>query len=58
MNSIRFASIEGNVKLQKKHRYLLKGVVAGIGGYGNCMGVPTIGGETTFEKSVMPEIIL
>ena len=50
MNSIRFASIEGNGETAKKHRYLLKGVVAGIGGYGNCMGVPTIGGETTFEE--------
>lgn len=50
MNSIRFASIEGNSETAKKHRYLLKGVVAGIGGYGNCMGVPTIGGETTFEE--------
>lgn len=50
MNSIRFASIEGDSETAKKHRYLLKGVVAGIGGYGNCMGVPTIGGETTFEE--------
>lgn len=49
MNSIRFASIEGNSETAQKHRYLLRGVVAGIGGYGNCMGVPTIGGETTFE---------
>lgn len=50
MNSIRFASIEGNSPTAQKHRYLLRGVVAGIGGYGNCMGVPTIGGETTFEE--------
>ncbi len=50
MNSIRFASIQGNNQTAQKHRYLLKGVVAGIGGYGNCMGVPTIGGETTFEQ--------
>lgn len=50
MNSIRFASIEGNSETAQKHRYLLKGVVAGIGGYGNCMGVPTIGGETSFEE--------
>ncbi len=50
MNSIRFASIEGNSETAKKHRFLLRGVVAGIGGYGNCMGVPTIGGETTFEE--------
>ena len=50
MNSIRFASIQGNSQTAQKHRYLLKGVVSGIGGYGNCMGVPTIGGETTFEE--------
>lgn len=50
MNSIRFASIEGNSQTAQKHRHLLQGVVAGIGGYGNCMGVPTIGGETTFEE--------
>ncbi|MCK5111126.1 MAG: phosphoribosylformylglycinamidine synthase subunit PurL [Arcobacteraceae bacterium] len=49
MNSIRFASIEGDSETAKKHRFLLRGVVEGIGGYGNCMGVPTIGGETTFE---------
>ena len=49
MNSIRFASIEGDSDTAKKHRFLLRGVVDGIGGYGNCMGVPTIGGETTFE---------
>ena len=30
-------------------RYLLDGVVAGIGGYGNCMGIPTVGGECTFD---------
>jgi len=50
MNSIRFAGIEGDSEVAKKHRFLLRGVVAGIGGYGNCMGVPTIGGETTFEE--------
>jgi len=49
LNSIRFANIEGNSETAKKHRYLLRGVVAGIGGYGNCMGVPTVGGETSFE---------
>ncbi len=50
MNSIRFAGIEGDSETAQKHRFLLRGVVAGIGGYGNCMGVPTIGGETTFEE--------
>ena len=49
LNLIQFANIEGNSKTAKKHRYLLRGVVEGIGGYGNCMGVPTIGGQTNFE---------
>eukprot|EP01029_Cantina_marsupialis_P008432 TRINITY_DN199922_c0_g1_i1.p1 TRINITY_DN199922_c0_g1~~TRINITY_DN199922_c0_g1_i1.p1 ORF type:complete len:738 (+),score=223.20 TRINITY_DN199922_c0_g1_i1:223-2436(+) len=49
MNLIQFAEIEGDSEIAKKHRFLLRGVVAGIGGYGNCMGVPTIGGQTNFE---------
>ena len=31
-------------------RYLINEVVAGIGGYGNCMGIPTVAGETTFDE--------
>jgi phosphoribosylformylglycinamidine synthase len=50
LNLIQFASVEGNSETAKKHRYLLRGVVEGIGGYGNCMGVPTIGGQTGFEE--------
>ncbi len=50
MNLIQFAGIEGDSEVAQKHRYLLRGVVAGIGGYGNCMGVPTIGGQTNFEE--------
>jgi phosphoribosylformylglycinamidine synthase len=50
LNLIQFAGIEGTSETAKKHRYLLRGVVAGIGGYGNCMGVPTIGGQTNFEE--------
>jgi phosphoribosylformylglycinamidine synthase len=50
MNLIQFAGIEGDSETAQKHRYLLRGVVAGIGGYGNCMGVPTIGGQTNFEE--------
>ena len=49
LNLIQFAEIEGDSETAKKHRYLLRGVVEGIGGYGNCMGVPTIGGQTNFE---------
>ena len=50
MNLIQFAGIEGNSDIAQKHRFLLRGVVAGIGGYGNCMGVPTIGGQVGFEE--------
>ncbi len=34
-----------------RNRYLFGGVVGGIGGYGNCLGVPTVGGEISFEES-------
>ena len=46
LNSLRF----GDVKLPKTHK-LLEGVVGGIGFYGNCVGVPTLGGECTFDSS-------
>lgn len=44
MNSLRFGNLE-----DKKTQRLLTGVVQGIGHYGNCFGVPTVGGETYFE---------
>ncbi len=44
LNSLRFGSLES-----PKNRYLMEGVVAGIAGYGNCVGVPTVGGEITFN---------
>jgi phosphoribosylformylglycinamidine synthase len=50
LNLIQFANIDGDSQTAKKHRFLLRGVVEGIGGYGNCMGVPTIGGQTGFEE--------
>jgi len=49
LNAIRFAHIEGDDDTAKLHRHLLNGVVEGIAGYGNCIGVPTIGGEVAFE---------
>ena len=49
LNAIRFADIDNNSDTAKLHRHLLNGVVEGIAGYGNCIGVPTIGGETAFE---------
>ncbi len=36
---------------EQRNRWLLEGVVAGIGGYGNCIGVPTVGGEVKFAPS-------
>ena len=46
LDSLRFGPLE-----KAKNRYLFGGVVAGIAGYGNCMGVPTIGGEAYFSDT-------
>ncbi|PKR53214.1 phosphoribosylformylglycinamidine synthase subunit PurL [Thalassospira marina] len=53
MNALRFGAPE-----HPKTRHLLSGVVEGIGGYGNCMGVPTIGGETNFHPSYNGNILV
>lgn len=45
LDSLRF----GDPKLPKT-KYLLEGIVAGIAGYGNCIGIPTVGGEVYFEE--------
>lgn len=58
LDSIRFGEIWRDDEIGKKHKYLLRGVVEGIGGYGNCMGVPTIGGETTFEPCYNGNILV
>ncbi|MBX7490122.1 phosphoribosylformylglycinamidine synthase subunit PurL [Helicobacter turcicus] len=58
LNAIRFGDITRRDLIGAKHRYLLRGVVAGIGGYGNCMGVPTIGGEMSFESSYEGNILV
>lgn len=58
LNSLRFGEIQRDDEIGKKHRHLLKGVVSGIGGYGNCMGVPTIGGEVSFEPSYNGNILV
>ncbi|MCM3548634.1 phosphoribosylformylglycinamidine synthase II [Niallia circulans] len=44
LNSLRFGELES-----KKVKYLFEEVVAGIAGYGNCVGVPTVGGEVQFD---------
>lgn len=51
MNSLRFGSIEGDSDAAKTNRRLFAGVVAGISHYGNCIGIPTIGGEVYFDDS-------
>jgi phosphoribosylformylglycinamidine synthase II len=44
LDALRFGGLD-----TAKNRHLMKGVVAGIAGYGNCMGVPTVGGEIVFN---------
>ncbi|MBM5786991.1 MAG: phosphoribosylformylglycinamidine synthase II, partial [Pelagibacterales bacterium] len=53
LNSIRFGSPK-----HPKTKYLLNGVVSGIGGYGNCIGVPTVGGETEFDDCYNGNILV
>lgn len=57
LNSIRFGNIT-DPSQSKLHKYLLKRVVAGIGDYGNCMGIPTIGGESSFESCYNGNILV
>ena len=58
MNSLRFGNVTNNDDVSRHQRYLVRGVVAGIGDYGNCMGVPTIGGETFFDESYNGNILV
>lgn len=53
MNALRFGD-----PLHEKTRHLVSGVVAGIGGYGNCVGVPTVGGETNFHPAYNGNILV
>ncbi|MDO8915037.1 MAG: AIR synthase related protein, partial [Coriobacteriia bacterium] len=46
LDSLRFGTLD-----DPRQRYLFEGAVAGIGGYGNCLGVPTVGGEVYFEEA-------
>jgi len=46
LNSLRFGELTG-----ANNRRLLRGVVSGIGGYGNCIGIPTVSGEVDFDPS-------
>jgi phosphoribosylformylglycinamidine synthase len=51
LNSLRFGPITGDSPNVKTNRRLFAGVVSGISHYGNCIGIPTIGGEVYFDES-------
>ena len=53
LNSLRFGDIN-----HSKTKHLLTGVVSGVGGYGNCMGVPTVGGEVEFNACYNDNILV
>ena len=53
MDSLKFGSFD-----HPRTRYLLGGVVAGIGGYGNCVGVPTVAGEVMFDPAYNGNILV
>ena len=53
LNALRFGAAD-----HEKTRHLLSGVVSGIGGYGNCIGIPTIGGEVNFDPSYNGNILV
>jgi len=53
LNSIHFGDHQ-----HPKTKNLLSGVVSGIGGYGNCMGIPTVGGEVKFDSSYNENILV
>ncbi len=53
LNALRFGD-----PAHAKTRHLVSGVVAGIGGYGNCVGVPTVGGETNFDTGYDNNILV
>ena len=53
LNSLRFGELTA-----PRMRHLVDGVVRGIAGYGNCMGIPTVGGETTFHPGYNGNILV
>ena len=53
LNALRFGAPEHG-----KTRHLVAGVIAGIGGYGNCVGVPTVGGEVNFDAGYNNNILV
>ncbi len=53
LNALRFGRPD-----HPKMKHLVQGVVSGIGGYGNCVGVPTVGGETNFHRAYDGNILV
>ncbi len=53
LDSLRFGAIDA-----PRMRYLVDGVVRGIGDYGNCVGIPTVGGETGFHRGYNDNILV
>ncbi|WAM37441.1 phosphoribosylformylglycinamidine synthase subunit PurL [Caldicellulosiruptor acetigenus] len=53
LDSLKFGSLNDS-----RTKYLFEGVVAGIAGYGNCVGIPTVGGETTFDPVYKNNILV
>jgi len=53
LDSLRFGSLDA-----PRMRHLVDGVVRGIAGYGNCMGIPTVGGEATFHPAYNGNILV
>ena len=53
LNALRFGAPDHPLT-----KYLTSGVVAGIGGYGNCIGIPTVGGEVNFDPSYNGNILV
>ncbi|MDQ2673259.1 MAG: phosphoribosylformylglycinamidine synthase subunit PurL, partial [Chloroflexota bacterium] len=55
LNSLRFGPLEPDARTDAdaatRNRYLFGGVVGGIAGYGNCIGIPDVGGEVVFDPS-------
>ena len=58
LNALRFGNVLNDDKISAHQRYLVRGVTEGIGGYGNCMGVPTIGGEVSFDECYNGNILV
>ena len=58
LNALRFGNVMNDDKTSAHQRYLVRGVTEGIGGYGNCMGVPTIGGEVSFDDCYNGNILV